>query len=80
MIQHDRTGEPIEDESESVDAPFHDPRCRNGWIDRDADQPKPCLLCRPHLAPERLHRRALGPPRVDDRPDPLNTRRNLETS
>lgn len=76
MIQHDRTGEPIEDESESVDAPFHDPRCRDGWISyENADKPKPCYVCRPKLRREALRRKAY----LDD-PDPLNTRRNLETS
>lgn len=39
----DRTGDqPTE--------PTHDPRCHDGWIDRDADHPVPCLDCRPHLA------------------------------
>ncbi|MEU4804394.1 hypothetical protein [Actinosynnema sp. NPDC023587] len=27
--------------------------CRNGWIDPDADNPRPCLECKPHLAPAR---------------------------
>ena len=26
-------------------------RCDGGWIDRDADKPVPCLVCKPHLAP-----------------------------
>lgn len=78
MIQHDRTGEPIEDESESADAPFHDPRCVDGWIEYDeADHPKPCYVCRPGLRPDALRRRVFGPARDDD---PLNTRQNLETS
>lgn len=79
MIQHDRTGEPIEDESESVDAPFHDPRCVDGWIDyAEADKPKACYVCRPRLRPDVLRRKAY----LDDDPlpDPLNTKRNLETS
>jgi hypothetical protein len=42
-------------------------------LDRDADVPVPCLVCKPHLAPDRLQRRAFGV-------DPLNTKRNLETS
>lgn len=45
-MPHDRTGELVDDEPAT---PFHDPRCRNGWIDRDADQAVPCLVCRPHL-------------------------------
>lgn len=78
MIQHDRTGEPIEDETESVDAPFHDPRCVDGWIDyAEADKPRACYVCRPGLRPDVLRRKAY----LDDPlPDPLNTRRNLETS
>ncbi|MDV7101654.1 hypothetical protein R4227_16405 [Gordonia amicalis] len=28
----------------------HDPRCDGGWLGgRDADHPRPCLQCRPHL-------------------------------
>jgi hypothetical protein len=46
-----RYGDP-EPEPGSVDEPVeHDPRCRKGWIDRDSDQPIPCLVCKPHLAP-----------------------------
>lgn len=26
--------------------------CDNGWVDRDADHPIPCLHCRPHLTPQ----------------------------
>jgi hypothetical protein len=48
----DRTGEPIEPDEE----PEH--RCDHGWIDRDADHPVPCLVCRPHLEPAERHRRA----------------------
>lgn len=36
----------------------HRKRCR-GWIDRNADNPVPCLRCKPHLAPEE-RRKALG--------------------
>ncbi|ACU39383.1 hypothetical protein [Actinosynnema mirum] len=25
--------------------------CNEGWLDRDADHPRPCLVCKPHLAP-----------------------------
>ncbi len=42
----DRYGEPID--PEAVDEQPH--RCRRGWIDRDADHPVPCLVCKPHLA------------------------------
>lgn len=38
----DRTGELIDD-----DQVEH--RCDNGWLDRDADQPRPCPVCRPKL-------------------------------
>lgn len=44
---HDRTGEQVDDDEQG--APFHDPRCRDGWIDRDADPAVPCLRCRPYL-------------------------------
>lgn len=92
MIRHDRTGEPIEEDDEVVEqteltAPEttgpvpHE--CDGGFVDRDADPPlKPCLICKPHLAPDEIHRKAFGPDREDDprRTDPLNTKRNLETS
>jgi len=42
----DRTGELVDDEQAE---PFHDPRCRGGWIDRNADPAVPCLVCRPYL-------------------------------
>jgi hypothetical protein len=42
----DRTGEPIDPDS----TPWHDPRCRNGWLGYDLEhRPIPCLVCRPHL-------------------------------
>lgn len=48
--RRDRTGDIPTD-------PDHDPRCDgHGWIDRDADQPVPCLDCRPHLR-KIVHRR-----------------------
>ncbi|ANZ35319.1 hypothetical protein BBK82_03690 [Lentzea guizhouensis] len=38
-----------------------DPRCKKGWIDRDADNPRPCLRCKPHLGRrERLRKMGLG--------------------
>jgi len=37
-----RAGEPVPHE------------CRKGWLSPpDADRPVPCLICRPHLAPDR---------------------------
>lgn len=47
-MPRDRYGEPIEDDDLETDRPH---RCRRGWIDRDADHPVPCLVCKPHLAP-----------------------------
>ena len=39
-MSRDRTGEDIEPHE-----------CRNGWLSRpDDDTPRPCLICRPHLA------------------------------
>lgn len=59
----DRFGNPAEpappDDPDATPVEFHDPRCRNGWIDRDADHPVPCLKCRPNLAPE-VRRRRMG--------------------
>lgn len=46
-VRHDRYGEPIEDDDTETDQPH---RCRRGWIDRNADHPVPCLVCKPHLA------------------------------
>lgn len=86
MIRHDRTGEPIEDDDETAVGPPESDgpvphECDNGFVDRNADPPmKPCLICRPDLSPEKLRLKAFGPPRDDDRPDPLHTKRNLETS
>jgi hypothetical protein len=57
----DRTGEPVDNEPpEPEPEPPHDPRCRNGWIDRDSDHPVACLVCKPHLAPERIRARLHG--------------------
>ncbi|MFD3431130.1 hypothetical protein [Nocardia fluminea] len=42
----DRSGEPIEPDDES--APWHDPRCRSGWLGEDDElRPIPCPVCRP---------------------------------
>lgn len=39
-MTRDRYGEDIEPHE-----------CRNGWLSRpDDDTPRPCLICRPHLA------------------------------
>lgn len=47
-MRHDRTGELVdEDQADEQPATHH---CRNGWIDRDGDLPRPCLVCKPHLA------------------------------
>lgn len=46
MTRRDRTGEPLalDDDDQAV---AHS--CDRGWIDRDADRPRPCLVCRPWL-------------------------------
>lgn len=49
-MRRDRYGEPIDPE-DLDEQPVHPYRCRrSGWIDRDADHPIPCLVCKPHLA------------------------------
>lgn len=48
MSHLDRTGAPPEDQ------PTEEPTCvcdGSGWIDPDADHPRPCYACRPHLLP-----------------------------
>lgn len=43
----DRTGEPADNDDPD---PWHDPRCRNGWLGYDDEhRPIPCLQCRDHL-------------------------------
>jgi hypothetical protein len=46
------------------DEPTPDPPdhiCNDGWVgDPNADDPKPCLECRPHLDPEKRRRRIWG--------------------
>ena len=56
----DRTGEPIEaDEHE----------CDHGFEDFDADPPlKPCLICKPHLAPHLLRRQLLDADQFRENP------------
>lgn len=49
----DRTGE-------DVDPDAHPTNC-TGWEDPDADVMRPCLICKPHLAPARLGARLHGP-------------------
>jgi hypothetical protein len=51
MSHLDRTGDPIEPDEHT---------CDHGWIDRNADRPVPCILCRPHLAPAQRRRRIHG--------------------
>ena len=57
-----RYSEPDEDaidEHPPDDAPVEEQshECRKGWLSKpDADHPVPCLICKPHLAPEnRVH-------------------------
>lgn len=49
--RRDRTGALVEpDDVQALD----DHRCRRGWLTSpDADQPRPCLACRPWLIPPR---------------------------
>ncbi|MFF4600586.1 hypothetical protein [Amycolatopsis sp. NPDC001319] len=58
----DRYGEPDDE------APEHDERCRNGWLDRDADPAVPCLICKPHLAPALLRRSTLDADQLRQEP------------
>ncbi|MFE3229312.1 hypothetical protein [Nocardia sp. NPDC059228] len=49
-MRRDRTGDEVDEEPvEHV--------CDDGWVDRDADNPQPCLKCKKHLRPkfERRH-------------------------
>lgn len=47
MMSLDRRGEPLEPDDPS--APWHDPRCRSGWLGHDDElRPIPCPVCRPH--------------------------------
>jgi len=51
-MNRDRTGEPIEPADES--APWHDPRCRNGWLGEDEQgRPIPCPVHKPWTRGER---------------------------
>lgn len=70
-MRRDRYGEPLDDNDRQdhdavvVELPH---RCDDGWLDRDADHPVPCLRCRPHLAPR---------PRLPE-PDPARILAGLE--
>lgn len=47
-MTHDRTGEPVDDTTQTTTT--HDSRCRSGWLgETDDGNPIPCLTCRPHL-------------------------------
>lgn len=51
----DRTGDP---------EPPEEHHCADGWLPGhtlDDDQPQPCLVCKPHLAPVRRRARIWGP-------------------
>lgn len=49
-MRRDRTGELVDEDEHQADEHQLPHRCRNGWIDRDSDHPRPCLTCKPHLA------------------------------
>ncbi|GAB3156484.1 hypothetical protein GCM10027258_62990 [Amycolatopsis stemonae] len=53
MARHDRTGDEIDDDDPAAQPPH---RCDGGWIDRDANPARPCLVCKPHLSRENLRR------------------------
>lgn len=47
----DRYGERVDQDHEHLAPVVQLPhQCDSGWLDRDADQPRPCLACRPWLA------------------------------
>ncbi|WP_146073756.1 hypothetical protein [Amycolatopsis sp. CA-126428] len=50
-MRHDRTGELLDDEDQCEEQPTTAHHCDRGWLDREADHPIPCRVCRPHLAP-----------------------------
>lgn len=50
-MNRDRFGELVnEDQAEAADVVQLPHQCDGGWLDRDADQPRPCPHCKPHLA------------------------------
>jgi hypothetical protein len=63
-VTYDQFGEPQDDQGESPEEQSeawlaeHKQSCP-GLLDRDGDQPRPCLICRPHLAPGRRVRLGL---------------------
>lgn len=50
-VRRDRYGDEIEPESDGH-------RCDHGFVDRDADTPRPCLVCKPWLSRSARDRRA----------------------
>jgi hypothetical protein len=58
-MHRDRTGELIDEPT--APAPWHDPRCHDGWLPETTDRrPVPCLTCRPHIAEDLDRRRRRG--------------------
>ena len=66
MTRHNRYGKPANQQQQhgrgthtrttpAIAAIPH--TCDAGWLDRDADHPRPCLICKPHLAPEARKKR-----------------------
>ncbi|MCP2255089.1 hypothetical protein LY13_003863 [Prauserella aidingensis] len=41
---------------DSSRTPAEPHECDHGWLDRDAERPRPCLICKPHLSPARRRR------------------------
>ena len=71
MNHLDRYGEPIEPDQ----PPLHDPRCDGkGWIDADAEEPKPCLDCKPWLSEAARRRRLLDADQLRANPSDSTTR------
>ncbi|WP_158840947.1 hypothetical protein [Saccharothrix deserti] len=68
-MRRDRYGERVDDHDDQPDTnrpqqaaqppPHH---CDTGWIDRNADKPVPCLICRPHLGHDRRRAELHIPP------------------
>lgn len=47
-MRRDRAGDLVDDATADTGAVWM--RCTGGWLDRDADRPRPCPVCRPWLA------------------------------
>lgn len=47
----ERPDEPPEEAPDAEAVPVDAHTCDRGWVDREADHPVPCLVCRPNLAP-----------------------------